>query len=92
MGATNIGGTSHEETRFTVIAEPELPDLETTVEQELYRIIQEALNNIVRHAQAQHASVRITSSVDMLTIRITDDGIGFNPVSVSSNQRHFGLR
>lgn len=55
----------------------------------LYRIAQEALNNIARHSQASHTSLRLQNSTCQITLTIEDDGIGFDPASVPSN--HLGL-
>ncbi len=41
-----------------------------------YRIVQEALTNVVRHASATHATVDLGISGDSLTITVTDDGVG----------------
>lgn len=43
-----------------------------------YRLVQEALTNISRHAQASHASVRVTADVEAVHIEVEDDGVGFN--------------
>lgn len=48
------------------------------IEITIYRIIQEALTNIVKHAQARFASVQITSEDACLQIMIEDDGVGFD--------------
>lgn len=50
------------------------PALETA----LYRVTQEALTNVTRHARARHASVRLERSADEITCRIRDDGRGFD--------------
>ncbi len=50
------------------------PVLELTA----YRVVQEALTNIVRHANAQHALVHAQFSADQLTIVVEDDGDGFD--------------
>ena len=49
------------------------PDLETAV----YRVVQESLTNVVRHAAAQHVRLRVFSSGRELHIQVTDDGEGF---------------
>jgi signal transduction histidine kinase len=59
----------------------------------LYRIVQEALNNVVKHAQAQHVHVELNYD-DQLTVSIRDDGRGFevpDHVDTLSDQGHFGL-
>ena len=60
-----------------------LPDFDETVELNLYRLVQESLTNVVKHAQAKEAVVTGQSSqrIGFYTIRIKDDGIGFNPES-----------
>jgi signal transduction histidine kinase len=45
----------------------------------LYRIIQEAVTNIARHAQAHHARLWLDSSDGDLVLRVSDDGVGFDP-------------
>lgn len=49
------------------------------IENVLYRIIQEALTNIIRHAQAEHAWVELTRDGEIVRIAIRDDGVGFDP-------------
>jgi len=45
----------------------------------IYRIVQEALHNVVRHANADEAAVRIESTADRLRVTIRDNGSGFDP-------------
>jgi PAS domain S-box-containing protein len=47
--------------------------------QELYQIAHEALNNVLRHAQAQRVDVDLEFSDAGVQLRITDDGVGFEP-------------
>jgi signal transduction histidine kinase/DNA-binding NarL/FixJ family response regulator len=61
--------------RIEVEAPDALPPLPAAVEVATYRIVQEGLVNVVKHAQAQTCQVRITLG-DELGIQITDDGIG----------------
>jgi len=56
----------------------------------LYRTMQEALNNIVKHANADNAQLVLRSSDRSLELVIIDDGDGFDPQAVSSD--HFGLK
>jgi len=60
------------------------PELETTV----YRIVQEALTNVVRHSGANHARVSVAVSDGHLLIEVQDDGSGFDADAPSSG---FGL-
>jgi two-component system, NarL family, sensor kinase len=63
--------------------------LPVPVEVGLYRIAQQALANVARHADASHASVRLTHELQRVRLRIEDDGIGFEPSAVPSGR--FGL-
>jgi PAS domain S-box-containing protein len=45
----------------------------------LYRILQETLKNVEKHAQASHVTVHLTQSGDFVQLTIHDDGIGFDP-------------
>jgi signal transduction histidine kinase len=53
-----------------------LPDRHQTC---VYRVIQEALTNCVRHAEAHSIKVSVTSDEDGLNVSVSDDGIGFDP-------------
>jgi PAS domain S-box-containing protein len=44
----------------------------------LYRIVQEALRNVVKHSGAHHASVEMTGTGDAICLKVRDDGIGVN--------------
>lgn len=48
-------------------------------EEHLYRIGQEALANVARHAHATHALVTVTNSSDTVVLEVRDDGSGFDP-------------
>jgi len=68
----------------------DLDDLRPEVEQSIYRITEEALNNTVRHANAQTATISLHRERGDLRLTITDDGFGFNPETVTQNG-HYGL-
>lgn len=61
--------------RVTVEAD-ELPPLPAAVEVAAYRIAQEALMNVARHAQAKACHIRLALDDDCLHLEITDDGLG----------------
>jgi PAS domain S-box-containing protein len=52
--------------------------LDMVIETECYRIAQEALTNVVRHARARRVSVELRVVDGQLHLRVRDDGIGFN--------------
>jgi signal transduction histidine kinase len=64
--------------------------LEPEVEEQLYRVGQEALANVVKHARASRATVCIAAEDDTVSIEVSDDGRGFDPAAVGPD--HFGLR
>ncbi|MDR7452750.1 MAG: histidine kinase [Armatimonadota bacterium] len=66
--------------------EPEVP---IEVKETVYRIAQEALNNIVKHAHARRVDLRIADGGDELALEIGDDGVGF-PLEEAPG--HLGLR
>jgi two-component system, NarL family, sensor kinase len=55
----------------------------------LYRIAQEALSNIVQHAQASHVYLRLSITTEGVTMVIEDDGQGFDPAEIARNR--YGL-
>jgi signal transduction histidine kinase len=68
--------------------------LDPAVELALYRMAQEALSNISRHANAKNASLSITYLPGSVTMQVVDDGVGFNvPVNPSefAPNGHYGL-
>jgi signal transduction histidine kinase len=65
--------------------------LSQNAEQCLYRAAQEALDNIVRHAQANQVILRLESQDGITILTIRDDGVGFDPDQGVADG-HFGLR
>jgi signal transduction histidine kinase len=57
----------------------------------LLRIAHEALHNAVRHAHAEHVTVRVGSTDGALVVEVTDDGVGFDPDRPDLRSRHLGL-
>jgi len=77
---------------MTVMAEPRLAVpglLAPEDEMNVYRIIQEAVTNAVRHAAPNEIQVRFASTHDHLLVSIDDDGIGFDPST--ADDRGLGL-
>jgi len=58
----------------------------------LFRVIKEAVNNVVKHADARCLDLRIAFSPDALDIRIADDGHGFNPETVKAGRGMSNMR
>ncbi|HLH84323.1 MAG TPA: GAF domain-containing sensor histidine kinase [Trebonia sp.] len=58
----------------------------------LYRIAQEALQNVVKHARATHAEAHLRCDASSVLLRVTDDGQGFDVAARSDGETSYGLR
>lgn len=87
LGLDNV----HPECRFSFTASPDLPDLRGEFAMQAYRVVQEALTNIIKHAGATLASVNLSLNEqgDQLCIDIKDNGKGFD--TRTSTQTGLGL-
>jgi signal transduction histidine kinase len=96
--ADAVTGRTGVPVRLTMEGDCELP---VDVHLAVYRIAQEALNNVVKHAQARNVSICLTCSIlpgngeaepnaQWVELEIADDGVGFDPSRVPSD--HLGLR
>jgi signal transduction histidine kinase len=68
-----------------------LDDLSPTVEQCVYRVAQEALANVDRHANASHLTVQLDRENQHLSLTIADNGCGFS-MNQASPDNQFGLK
>ncbi|HVX00916.1 MAG TPA: ATP-binding protein, partial [Candidatus Babeliaceae bacterium] len=68
-----------------------MPTLDPDFELSIYRIIQELVNNIVKHARATHALVQISFYEPSLLITIEDNGIGINKEEIAGKTGGIGL-
>ncbi len=66
-------------TSALVLPDPQAgePRLEPAIESTVYRVVQEALTNIVKHANARTVRVAVNASAGAVSIEVEDDGIGF---------------
>jgi signal transduction histidine kinase len=67
-----------------------MPPLSPDVEQCVYRVAQEAVTNVVKHASAKKLTVKLEPVAGKVTLTVTDDGIGFELAKVNGDS-HFGL-
>ena len=61
----------------------------------LFRIVQEALSNVQKHAKAKKVAVQLDIGLDLLQVTITDDGVGFDMEAILRDPEkwdHFGIR
>jgi signal transduction histidine kinase len=63
-------------------ADPLDQRLDPVIETECFRIAQEALTNVVRHAQARAVTVSLSTNNGHLHLRVRDDGVGFDVATV----------
>jgi signal transduction histidine kinase len=85
--ATAIMGNANVEIHFATQGDSELPaDVHVT----FYKISQEALNNIVKHAKASHIDIQLDLLPERASLVIKDDGSGFDHNLVRST--HMGLK
>ncbi|CAN4270275.1 COG4585 Signal transduction histidine kinase [Methylophilaceae bacterium] len=82
--------TLHANVRFELKLNGQLDDLGESLNINVYRIVQESINNALKHAQAKSIEVSLTLLENELQMLIKDDGVGMNMASVDQSQ-HFGL-
>jgi PAS domain S-box-containing protein len=80
---------------LSCIIDPALPAASPATEIACFRVLQEALTNVHRHARATRAAVRLSWDGTGLELAVNDDGMGFNPAEVShdgnTHADHMGL-
>lgn len=76
---------------LNLAVDTELTDLPPDVEQGIYRVAQEAVENVVKHANASQLDVTLTQEDGQVTLRIGDNGLGFDTAAASVNG-HYGVR
>lgn len=80
---------THERLDVTFTHDVQFHRLDPMLEGTIYRIVQESLNNVRRHAQVKEADVRISQQDAELLVEVEDQGFGFDPDQVGD--QHFGL-
>jgi signal transduction histidine kinase len=65
--------------------------LDSVIETVLFRVAQEALHNVVRHAQSRQAWIFLVFQSQEITLKIEDSGAGFNPIQSFAPPRGWGL-
>jgi len=76
---------------ITLDSTPESLPLTPIQQQELYRIIQEAINNIVKHADTKDAVIRFVVEETAVIVTIADEGVGFDTNAPNNDHGHIGL-
>lgn len=81
--------TQHPSLRVELRADAELSDFDERFNITVYRVVQECLTNVVKHADATAVTVSLTQAAGVLTICVSDDGKGI--VGEVSERRRFGI-
>jgi signal transduction histidine kinase len=81
VAALQQSARAYRHTLHVQVQAQRLPPLPAAVEVATFRIVQEALHNVVKHAQA-HACIVTIGGDDVLRVVIEDDGIGYSPANV----------
>ncbi|TPG84879.1 two-component sensor histidine kinase [Brevibacillus laterosporus] len=88
MGERILKGTGiqfHYVTKGTVMEES------LAVEEAIYRVVEEALYNMLKHAKADQVEIYLEATTVQWTLRIKDNGIGFAMENVNTSNRSFGI-
>ncbi len=64
---------------ISIVGEEPSPRLDSHVENALFRIVQEALTNIAKHARASYVRISMDVEPEILHLTVLDDGVGFDP-------------
>ena len=77
-----------EEIELVLVGEP---PADAERDREILRIAQEALQNVLKHAKAQHVVVTLRRDAEGTLLEVEDDGIGFDPEAPATRSRRLGL-
>jgi signal transduction histidine kinase len=66
--------------------------LDSLLESTIYRLVQEALTNVVKHAQAERVELEVTAEDDVVAIEVRDNGVGFDPALKPAGFGLMGMR
>ena len=80
-----------EKYKVTYLCEDELPETNPDKDLIIFRILQEVLNNIIKHSMASHLIITLVHSKERKCLCISDNGIGFDPNKQRSDQMGMGL-
>lgn len=72
------------------VTEGGFEDIPQLIESSLYRIVQEALANVRRHAHARRVEIQLVRDTHLLRAEVRDDGVGFDPGQVAADR--FGVQ
>jgi len=85
-----LQNTGQYKTELKITGEPY--KLAPQKEMVLFRMVQEAMNNAIKHARAKNITIAMLYQPEIFNLIITDDGIGFNTASLQAVQTGIGLK
>jgi two-component system sensor histidine kinase UhpB len=85
-------GSAHPACKFELHAEGDFSRLDGALAISAYRVVQEALTNVLKHARATRAVVTLAMDAAALCITIADNGRGYDPAQASSGIGIIGMR
>jgi signal transduction histidine kinase len=89
MAIKNLAGDAASRGDFSaqVNISPDLPEITPDIEQSIYRVAQETLENIIRHANAKKVEINLEHDNQSLMLSISDDGLGFDPNNLENTDK-----
>jgi two-component system, LuxR family, sensor kinase FixL len=81
--ASNIERLYRIQCRFECASEVQITN--NLLATHVFRIVQEAINNSVKHGKSQNVTIRVSTEADRITLQIQDDGSGFKPTTARSD-------
>jgi signal transduction histidine kinase len=82
--------TAHARIGLDLIIAENIPSLPPSVEQCFFRVAQEAITNVIKHAKAQRLTVKLELKENKVILTVQDNGVGFDVKAINGDQ-HFGL-
>lgn len=87
--AKDLAKTTGVKTR--VLISEDVGRLAPGTEQAIYRVVQEALHNVAKHAQAKNVTIQVAREGQVVNVLVEDDGVGIQPTRGNPRDRSFGL-
>jgi two-component system sensor histidine kinase DegS len=81
---------THAGIALDLVVADNLPSLSPNSEQCIFRVAQEAITNVVKHAKAKKLTVKLEFKENKVALTVHDDGIGFD-INDNTKDKHFGL-
>ena len=87
-----IKRTSPQEINWSFLMPGQKGRLDTNLEITIFRIIQELINNVIKHSKASKANINLDITNERIYIEVSDNGIGFDINNISKDLTHIGLQ